>query len=63
MERAIQKLKDRTESFDDLFPCRSRGLKCKLKHVWNWVNVFWLNNQPEYKMFMDMVKEAIIVLK
>ena len=23
MERAIQQLKDRTESFDDLFPCKS----------------------------------------
>lgn len=33
MERQIQRLKDRTESFDDLFPCRNEGVKCRLKHV------------------------------
>ncbi|HKW05867.1 MAG TPA: hypothetical protein VJN71_11250 [Nitrososphaerales archaeon] len=27
MERQMEKLKDRTESFDDLFPCRSHGVK------------------------------------
>ncbi|MEM3727068.1 MAG: DDE-type integrase/transposase/recombinase [Candidatus Bathyarchaeia archaeon] len=36
MERAIQALKDRTECFDDYFPCwheEERG--CKARHVWN----------------------------
>jgi putative transposase len=31
-------IKDRTESFDDYFPCRKK--KCKLKHVINWLNLF-----------------------
>ena len=38
IERTIQYIKDRTECFDDYFPCRRR--KCKLKHVINWLNMF-----------------------
>ncbi|MHB8567587.1 MAG: hypothetical protein ACYC9U_10885 [Nitrososphaerales archaeon] len=59
MERSVQRLKDRTESFDDLFPSRSHGLECKLKHVWNWINVFWLHHQPEYQSFIDQIKQRI----
>jgi putative transposase len=35
MERFIQYLKDRTECFDDHFPCRKEG--CEMQHVWNWL--------------------------
>lgn len=56
-ERAIQYLKDRTESFDDLFPCRSHGLKCRLKHVWNWIGVFFLHHQPAYQMYIEAIME------
>jgi putative transposase len=38
MERTMQYIKDRTEGFDDYFPCRGR--KCKLKHVKRWLNLF-----------------------
>ena len=38
IERTIQYVKDRTESFDDYFPCRRK--KCKLKHVIKWLNLF-----------------------
>ena len=38
IERTIQYIKDRTESFDDYFPCRLKN--CKLKHVRNWLNLF-----------------------
>ena len=38
IERTIQYIKDRTESFDDYFPCRKK--KCKLKHVRKWLNLF-----------------------
>ncbi|MDN5846589.1 MAG: hypothetical protein L0H53_09995 [Candidatus Nitrosocosmicus sp.] len=38
IERTMQYIKDRTESFDDYFPCRVKN--CKLKHVWNWLNLF-----------------------
>ena len=38
IERVIQYFKDRTESFDDYFPCMKEG--CKLQHVRNWFNLF-----------------------
>ncbi|MDR4490478.1 MAG: DDE-type integrase/transposase/recombinase [Candidatus Nitrosocosmicus sp.] len=38
IERTVQYIKDRTESFDDYFPCRMKN--CKLKHVENWLNLF-----------------------
>lgn len=38
IERTIQYIKDRTEGFDDYFPCRIKN--CKLKHVRNWLNLF-----------------------
>jgi putative transposase len=38
IERTIQYIKDRTENFDDYFPCKRKN--CKLKHVMNWMNLF-----------------------
>jgi putative transposase len=38
IERTMQYIKDRTESFDDYFPCRKK--KCKLKHIRNWFDLF-----------------------
>ena len=38
IERTIQYIKDRTENFDDYFPCRKEG--CKLEHFRNWLNLF-----------------------
>jgi putative transposase len=38
IERTIQSIKDRTESFDDYFPCNKS--KCKLQHIRNWFNLF-----------------------
>jgi putative transposase len=39
LERTIQYVKDRTEPFDDYFPC-DRKKKDKLKQVKNWLNLF-----------------------
>jgi putative transposase len=39
IERTMQYIKDRTENFDDYFPC-SRKEKCNLFHVKNWLNLF-----------------------
>jgi len=36
MERMNEHIKDRTEAFDDLFPCR----KPKFDHVKNWLKAF-----------------------
>ena len=38
IERSIQYIKDRTECFDDYFPCKLKN--CKIKHVINWMNLF-----------------------
>ncbi len=38
IERTMQYIKDRTEGFDDYFPCRKK--KCKLRHVKQWLNLF-----------------------
>lgn len=40
MERFIQHIKDRTECFDDYFPCRKEN--CDRQHVWNWLKLFLL---------------------
>jgi putative transposase len=42
MERFIQQIKDRTECFDDHFPCRRRKEDCDRQHVWNWLKLFIL---------------------
>ena len=39
IERTMQYIKDRTENFDDYFPCRKRA-DCELMHVRNWLNLF-----------------------
>jgi putative transposase len=38
IERTVQYIKDRTECFDDYFPCKRK--KCKLNHVKKWLNLF-----------------------
>ena len=38
IERTIQYIKDRTECFDDYFPCQKDS--CTLEHVRNWFNLF-----------------------
>jgi putative transposase len=38
VERSIQYIKDRTENFDDYFPCNKN--KCKLKHMTSWLHLF-----------------------
>ena len=38
IERTTQYIKDRTEYFDDYFPCRLEN--SKLRHVKNWMNLF-----------------------
>jgi putative transposase len=47
IERTMQYIKDRTESFDDYFPCKRKN--CKLKHVMNWLNLFVDHHNSELK--------------
>ena len=39
IERVIQYFKDRTESFDDYYPCNSKR-DCDNSHVYNWIELF-----------------------
>ena len=39
IERTMQYIKDRTENFDDYFPCK-RKERCNHFHVKNWLNLF-----------------------
>ncbi len=48
IERTMQYIKDRTESFDDYFPCKLKN--CKLKHVQNWLDLFVDYHNSELKM-------------
>jgi len=48
IERTIQYLKDRTESFDDYFPCKRK--KCKLKHVRKWLKLFVAYHNKEIRI-------------
>ncbi len=48
IERTIQYIKDRTECFDDYFPCKLKN--CKLKHVRNWLQLFVDHHNSELKM-------------
>ena len=52
MERFIQHIKDRTECFDDHFPCRRPD--CDRQHVWNWLGLFlfYVNTGMDKERFM-----------
>jgi len=57
MERFIQHIKDRTECFDDHFPCRKQD--CDRRHVWNWLKLFILYvhtgmDRRRFMMFLSM---------
>jgi putative transposase len=57
MERFIQHIKDRTECFDDHFPCRKPD--CNRQHVSNWLKLFVLYlhmgmNRTRFMMFLSM---------
>ncbi len=40
IERVMQYFKDRTESFDDYYPCTTKNNNCDLQHVYNWIKSF-----------------------
>ena len=40
IERTMQYIKDRTECFDDYFPCSSRKKGCNFIHIKNWLRLF-----------------------
>ena len=62
MERVNQYFKDRTESFDDYYPCRQ--MECNLFHVYNWIQFFvsMYNDTIAYNTYNFQLKEVNIIL-
>lgn len=61
IERIMQYFKDRTESFDDYYPCNSKR-DCDKGHVYNWIQLFvsMYNNTIVAKINPVLTKEMII---
>ena len=62
MERVNQYFKDRTESFDDYYPCRQ--MECNLLHVHNWIQFFvsMYNDTIANNTYNFQLKEVNIIL-
>jgi putative transposase len=45
IERTVQYIKDRTENFDDYFPCKKN--KCKLNYIKQWLKLFVYQHNKE----------------
>ena len=45
IERTMQYIKDRTECFDDYFPCKKN--KCKLHYIKQWFKLFVYEHNKE----------------
>ena len=58
IERTIQYIKDRTECFDDYFPCQKDN--CTLEHVRNWFNLFV---DVHNSMIIFEVNRALIIIR
>ena len=62
IERVMQYFKDRTESFDDYYPCRKDD-DCNINHVYNWIELFvsLYNNTITTKSNLFLIKEVLIL--
>jgi putative transposase len=59
IERTIQYVKDRTECFDDYFPCRKN--KRTLEHVMRWLNLFvGMRNEMVLKRLVKSTQPCIL---
>jgi putative transposase len=60
IERAIQYFKDRTENFDDYYPCMKSGRRCNLLHVYNWLGLFvFIHNAMISDIKFSMLRSII----
>ena len=61
IERVMQYFKDRTENFDDYYPCRKDD--CNKDHVYNWIELFvsmYNSTIVENKIPVLTIKEVAI---
>ena len=63
IERIIQYFKDRTESFDDYYPCIiNQNRNCDLSHVYNWLKLFIYLYNTTIRNKIPFVKGGKVVL-
>jgi putative transposase len=63
IERVMQYFKDRTESFDDYYPCIiNQKRNCDLTHVYNWLKLFIYLYNTTIRNEILFVKRGEIVL-
>ena len=62
MERVNQYFKDRTESFEDYYPCRQ--MECNLFHFYNWIQFFvsMYNDTIANNTYNFQLKEVNLIL-
>ena len=58
IERAMEYIKDRTEAFDDYYPCRKKAVDCdNLAHVYRWFVLFvFLYNLSKSQSKINFIK-------
>ena len=63
IERVMQYFKDRTENFDDYYPCRKDD-DCNIDHVYNWIELFVLmyNDIIVQKNRISVIEGGVILL-
>lgn len=59
MERVVQYFKDRTESFDDYYPCKSKRRDCNNGHVYNWIELF----VSMYNVTIETKNNPLLIIK
>jgi hypothetical protein len=61
LERDIEYVKDRTEDFDDYYPCRkSVVVDCNIVHVYRWISLFiFLHNLSKSQSELNILKFLI----
>ena len=58
VERTIEYVKDRTESFDDYYPCIKK--ECNLLHVYQWMILFmFMYNAVKSHLKFSIINELI----
>ena len=58
IERVMQYFKDRTECFDDYYPCINQRNNCDLQHVYNWIRLFIYLYNTTIRNKIPFIKEA-----
>ena len=62
IERMMEYFKDRTEFFDDYYPCNNYKQNCDLQHVYNWIRsfVYLYNTKIRNTIPLDIGGELVL---